>query len=129
MPFLCDDAPCSYRHLDYYPFGFESTGAGSSSNPVFALVATAEVPARRPIHLLPPAGEEVSATFYPTCYAGGEVIVAAGRMLRTIILLCSVSTDHSACTRPTAIDFYPLPGTTVIWGLSDAMSAPDICGR
>ncbi len=44
-------------------------------------------------------------------------------MLRTIILLCSVSVDPSACTRRTAIDFYPLPAPTVICGTGDAMGA------
>ena len=50
-------------------------------------------------------------------------------MLKTLVLLCSVSTDPSACTRRTAIDFYPLPGTTVVCGLGDAMGAGDAAAR
>ena len=44
-------------------------------------------------------------------------------MLKTIVLLCSVSVEPSACTRRTAIDFYPLPAPTVICGIGDAMGA------
>lgn len=44
-------------------------------------------------------------------------------MLKTLVLLCSVTTDPSACTRRTAINFYPLSTPTVVCGLGDAMGA------
>ena len=44
-------------------------------------------------------------------------------MIKTIVLLCSVSVEPSACTRRTAIDFYPVPTPTVICGTGDAVGA------